>query len=151
LTDIEALLRTFEEELAGIIHDQEKLARKRSALEQTIGGMQTLLSLNGDRAPVVEPKIFIAKDAFVGLTITEAAIAYLHLIGKPQTNREVADALVRGGIASTASDFASTVRSILLRDHERPDGSLRWDVPNWELREWNLGKAPLLPTPQEAS
>lgn len=137
MTDNYALLADFEAELVHVTSERARLDKREAALRKTIAGLRELISLNGGTPPASPTsEVVIPPNHFDGLTITDAATEYLLMAGKPQTNRQIVEALTKGGITSTAKDFSSTVRAILLREHEKPDGTLVWDVPNWYLREW---------------
>jgi hypothetical protein len=138
MTDRSALLAEFEEELSVIDNEQIKLAKRAQALRMAIAGVRQMISLNGGTAPAEPETATIAEDAFTDMSIKDAAIAYLRTVGKPQTNREIADALIKGGIKSEAGDFPSTLRAVLLREDKKAeeDRELYWELPHWHLSEW---------------
>jgi hypothetical protein len=137
MTDPQALLRDFERQLADVSQERERLEERESALRQTIAGLRRIVHLNG--SPVSVPDTSeVAPDAFKGMPIKQAAIAYLRLVGQPQTNRQIVTALQHGGIKSESKRFAKTVRSILLRDLEGNNPVLSWDAPHWSLRDWEV-------------
>lgn len=139
MTDRYALLAEFEEELTTVNNEQIKLGKRAQALRMAISGIREMISLNGGAAPAEPLAARIIEDAFTGMSIKEAAIAYLRAVGKPQTNREVADALLEGGVKSGSDDFPSTLRAVLLREDkkEEEDRELYWKVPHWCLSEWD--------------
>jgi hypothetical protein len=138
LTDPQELLHYFEQQLGEVSHERLRLEERESALRQTVEGLRRIAQLNGSPKPTKPDAPEIAPDAFVGLSIKHAAVAYLRLVGIPQTNRQIVDALPRGGITSQAANFAKTVRAVLLHDLDSENGLLTWDAPLWGLREWAL-------------
>lgn len=139
MTDRYELLSDLEAELVSVNEEVEKLEKRQSALRRTITGIRELISLNGGAAPAKESaKPTISSNAFAHLSIRDAAILFLRTAGTPQTNRQVTDAIKEGGIKTTSDDFASTVRAVLLREHNRGKGErdLYWKVPHWHLAEW---------------
>jgi hypothetical protein len=146
LTEIGAFLRDFERRLTEATQEREQAEARESALRQTVEGLRRLSRLNGE--PPAEPAEpagpIIAENAFTGMSIKQAAIAYLQLVGERQTNRQIVTALERGGITSEAANFSKTVRAVLLRDLENEEtGVLTWEAPYWGLREWEA-----LPLPE---
>jgi len=136
-TDKHAILKELEEELTSVSAESTALARREAALAQAVAGVRELIALNGGAVPPVKQStVTIQKNAFASLGNLEAGIAYLRLIGKPQTNREVLNALIAGGKTSNAKSFSDTLRVTLLREAEKPDGRLIWTGHQWKLREW---------------
>jgi len=66
----------------------------------------------------------------------------LRWIDEPQTNRQVAEALLKGGVKSDAGNFASTLRSVLLKKQDKQNGQVVWLDNKWHLREWILDMPP---------
>ncbi len=134
------MLRSLEEELAWVQDEQETLIERETALEQAINGLQELIELEGGvqfieveatDAPVIR------RNTFAKMGILQAAIHYLRLVGENQTNREIVDALIQGGKKTSAKRFPDTVRSILLREAQNPQGLVFWSGQHWGLREWS--------------
>jgi hypothetical protein len=136
--DKHAILRDLEEELALVSAESTALARREAALTQAVAGVRDLIALNGGAVPPVKQStVAIQKNAFASLGNLEAAIAYLRLVHKPQTNREVLNALIAGGKTSNSKSFSDTLRVTLLRESYKPDGRLIWTGHKWKLREWS--------------
>jgi hypothetical protein len=132
-------LADIEKELASLVEEQDKLARKRSALEKLAGGYRELISLNGGSAPAPSSKVTaITPKMFANCGISEGAIKFLRLMGTSQTNRQITDALVQGGKESTSDRFADTVRTTLIHHSQKPSSPLLWTGKDWELKEWDL-------------
>lgn len=137
VTDKHAILKALEEELDSVSDEVSTLAKRESALMQAVAGVRQLIALNGGTVPPVKQSTAaIQKNAFASLGNLEAAIAYLRLVGKAQTNREVLNALIAGGKTSNSKSFSDTLRVTLLRESQKPDGRLIWTGHQWKLREW---------------
>jgi hypothetical protein len=77
----------------------------------------------------------IPNGAFHGKSITEASKIYLGMIKKKQTTREIAEALLRGGMETTSDRFQTNVHGILLRAGKEKHEIVR--IGNaWGLAEW---------------
>ena len=77
----------------------------------------------------------IPNGAFHGKSITEASKIYLGMIKKKQTTREIAEALLRGGMETTSDRFQTNVHGILLRAGKDKHELVR--IGNaWGLAEW---------------
>lgn len=139
MTDLQALRREFEQRLVQVTQEREKLEETESALLQAVESLLRVERLNGSPAPAPEPDdSLIQSDQFLGMSIKGATVEYLRLVGAPQTNRQIVDALLRGGITSQSANFAKTVRAVLLHDLEKAEPLLTWNAPLWSLREWVL-------------
>jgi len=135
--DKHAILKDLEEELATVSSEISTLARREMALTQAVAGVRELIALNGGAVPPVKQNTAaIPRNAYASLGNLEAAIAYLRMVGKPQTNREVLNALIAGGKTSNSKSFSDTLRVTLLREDNKPDGRVVWTGHKWKLREW---------------
>jgi hypothetical protein len=77
----------------------------------------------------------IPAGAFLGKSIPEAVRAYLSLVKKKQTTREITDALVKGGMESSGKgSFESIVGAALYR--VRSQGDIVRVKGAWGLAEW---------------
>lgn len=76
--------------------------------------------------------IEIRHDSFFEMTYVDAVKKYLGMMGRPQSTKEIADALERGGINHSSKNFAATIRSILCSKKEfiRVNG-------DWALSVWH--------------
>ena len=76
----------------------------------------------------------ISEDAFFGLSIVEAAKKYLGMVKRKQSIKEIADALDRGGLPHTSTNFVATVATMLRRAND-PDlakvGRGDWGLAGW--------------------
>jgi len=126
------------------------LETKRAALEQAIASVRAVMSSGalsvsvGDSMPPMASSVSVGLysgdvpvGAFLGKSIPEAARLCLQIVKKKLTSREIADALKKGGIESTAQNFPALVHSIVLRA-SRTNGSpiVKLDRSHWGLAEW---------------
>jgi hypothetical protein len=88
--------------------------------------ISTSLGVHGGEVPV---------GAFLGKSIPEAAKLCLQILKRKMTTREIAEALKKGGIESSAKNFPIIVHSILDRASKGGSGILRLDRA-WGLAEW---------------
>src|SRR5207249_2601998 len=102
------------------------LEAKRAALEAAVSALRLALNLgataamnSGGAAATAAPKPIdpatIRDDAFFGLSIGEAAKRYLEMVKRKQSVKEIADALERGGLPHTSSNFTNTVGTMMNR------------------------------------
>ena len=142
------LLTKLETDLNETLEQRTTLDKKAVALQKTIAGIRKLIGLNDNSefvqfTPISEASVrIIAPNQFAGLTITEAAVTYLRWIDEPQTNRQVAEALLKGGVKSDAQNFPSTLRSVLLKKQGKQNSPVVWFDTKWHLREWILDMPP---------
>ena len=121
---------------------------KRAALDQTIASLESLmsggalainasdsiagmadsvsLSLHGGEVPA---------GAFHGKSVPEAAKLYLSLVKQKKSTREIAEALVKGGMESNSKNFETTVAGGLYRVFNTTGEIVRVKGA-WGLAEW---------------
>jgi hypothetical protein len=77
----------------------------------------------------------IPAGAFLSKSIPEAAKLYLSIVKAKKTTREIADALRKGGIETTSTNFENIVHAGLNRAMKIAGGFLRvgraWALPEW--------------------
>ena len=82
---------------------------------------------------VEEETIQIAPNEFSNDTIAGAVERYLKTVGKPQTVKNICEALKRGGLQSDAKDLYNTIHTTITRNTNRfiktNDG---WALPEWQ-------------------
>jgi len=124
------------------------LEAKRTALDQTIASLRSLmgggalainandsiagmadnvsLSLHGGEVPA---------GAFHGKSVPEAAKLYLSLVKAKKSTREIAEALVKGGMESNSKNFETTVAGGLYRIFNTTGEIVRvkgaWGLATW--------------------
>jgi hypothetical protein len=74
--------------------------------------------------------------AFLGKSIPEAAKLFLAIVKSKQTSRDIAAALLKGGIESRSKSFGTQVHSILDRASKSGSGIVKLDRSHWGLVEW---------------
>lgn len=84
----------------------------------------------------------IAHDEFLGMTVVDAAVKYLGIVKKPQSIKEIAAGLDKGGLIHQTSKFETTVYAMVSRAAARGD-RVRKFHKNWGLISW--GGAPTRP------
>jgi len=126
------------------------LESKKAAIEAAIANLRFLASggplpgsanLSGDVGQsgsvigAISNVADIPNGAFLGKSIPEAAKLYLEMIRKKQTTKEIADALLAGGLETTSITFQGNVNTILLRASKATGEIVR--VGNaWGLAAW---------------
>jgi hypothetical protein len=130
---------------AAIVADLEA---KKNAIEATIASLRSAMGLGalgqaGELAsiPGAAPSMSlhngeIPNGAFLGKSIPEAAKLYLEILKKKQTSREIADALLKGGMESTSKNFYGIVHAVLDRARKSPNSALVKLGTHWGLAGW---------------
>jgi hypothetical protein len=124
------------------------LEAKRAVLDQAIGSLRAMmaggtLALNvGDSIAGMADSVSVAlhggevpAGAFHGKSIPEAAKVYLSLVKRKQSTREIAEALVKGGMESNSKNFETTVAGGLYRAFNTT-GEIVRVKGGWGLAEW---------------
>lgn len=124
------------------------LEAKRAGLDAAIAGVKQMLgqasaSTNTPQhAPVGSHHAAMLRgDEFFQMSIPDAAIKYLKMSRKPQTTKEIAIAIQKGGIPPGTGDFFQTVGSVINRRSKAADQqivSVKRGV--WGLAEWYPGR-----------
>lgn len=115
------------------------LRAKRASLDTAIAALEQIhvgSSGSGGSAAAAKPidPSSIPDDAFFGLSVVEAAKKYLALVKRKQSVKEIADALDRGGLPHTSSDFVGTVATMLRRANDAElakVGRGDWGLAGW--------------------
>lgn len=126
------------------------LEAKRSDLDRAIVSLRRIVELgviigsaegasplvNGNPSPDLHGGE-VPVGAFLGKSIPEAAKLCLQITKRKMKTREIADALVKGGIETTAkTSFPAIVHSILMRTVRSGGGIVKLDRSFWGLEEW---------------
>lgn len=77
----------------------------------------------------------ISKSRYFGMTLPDAAVAYLDLCGGPRTAREIWLALSADGVTSAASDPVHAVQWALTRREKRKSDVVLLDHKKWDIRK----------------
>jgi hypothetical protein len=134
----------------------DEMLAEREQLNQMIEWLKRRIGRPDAGSPTVqitkaEPMRFprLAADAFFRMTVSEAIKAYLNIAKRPQTAREITDALKAGGLTFKAKNLYQTVFPTLSRMatetkevDKLPDGT--WGLAEWysNSRRTSTGNAP---------
>ena len=117
--------------LADLKAQRERLDAAIEAIEHVLGG------------GLVATGTVIRGGAFAGMKILEASKEYLSDVKRPQTTKQVSDALEQGGVSHQSKNWSNTVRTTLSRLAEKLDsGLVRLDGGQWALADWYPGPNP---------
>lgn len=131
--DYEAVLSDLEAKRAALDVAIAALRQVRNAGAHTgIGTAGVIRQIDPENIP---------DDAFFGLSIGEAAKKYLGMVKRKQSTREIAEALDRGGLPHTSSNFLNTVTTMLSRQ-ARSDSDLVKVGREWGLAAWYGNRRP---------
>jgi hypothetical protein len=127
------------------------LEAKRAALDRAITSLRAVAASGvlvgsvmddaipsmGDAVPIGPHGGEVPVGAFLGKSIPEAAKLCLQITKRKMKTREIVDALLKGGIETTAkTSFPSIVHSILMRSVRSGSGIVKLDQAHWGLAEW---------------
>lgn len=124
------------------------LEAKRDALNSAIEGIRKLLNVNAQMLPdgtvqTITPQLTngeeLRSDTFFGLSLRDAIKKYLAIKKKPQSYREIADALEEGGFQHSSKKLSNTVNTTLGRMAEGDEPEVAKIRGDWGLAEWYPG------------
>lgn len=123
--------------LADLVAKRDALNAAITAIEQMTGtaASSSTTTSGGKKAAPTE----VRSDTFFGMKFPEAAKAYLAIAKKPQSVKEIADALQRGGITHQSSNFVNTMYTTLKREDDR-GGDIIKVGKSWGLAAWYPGR-----------
>jgi hypothetical protein len=123
------------------------LEAKKTAIETAIAGLRAMMGMMGSsegmsyvksEAALVNSSIHggeIPAGAFLGKSIPESAKLYLSIAKSKKTTREIADALRKGGMETSSTNFENIVHAGLTRTMKSAGAFLRvgksWALPEW--------------------
>lgn len=118
------------------------LEQKRDGLDRAIAAIREIVATGGGLSggpPNGTPgKPAAAKemrpDAFFNMKAPEAVRTYLGMVKRPQTVREIADALQLGGFITSAKDLYNNLYTAILR--MQGDGIVVKVHGKWGLSDW---------------
>lgn len=93
----------------------------------------------------------LATDAFFRMSVSEAIKAYLAFAKKPQTAREITDALIAGGLTFKAKNLYQTVFPTLSRMAKETGEIAKLKDNTWGLAEWYSSARRSAATTEEGS
>lgn len=124
------------------------LEAKSGALDQLIASLRAVMAAGalttsgsgpfvplGDLMRTGAPGGEIPTGAFLGKSIPEAAKLCLQIVKRKMTTREIADALLKGGIETTSKNFPTILYTILFRASHAGMGIVKLDK-HWALADW---------------
>lgn len=122
------------------------LEAKRSALDQAIASLRAVMAAGTSEGvssvnmavTLANPVIHngeIPAGAFLGKSIPEAAKLYLSIVRAKQTTREIAEAMLKGGMETTSSNFENIVGAGIHRASKK-DGEIVKVGRAWALAAW---------------
>jgi hypothetical protein len=126
----------------------DDLIAEREQLDQMIKWVKARLGRTDGESntPTVqitkaEPMRFprLAGDDFFRMTVSEAIKAYLSMVKRPQTAREITDALKAGGLTFKAKNLYQTVFPTLARMANEAKEVDKLPDGTWGLAEWYSG------------
>jgi hypothetical protein len=106
---------------------------RAAMLRETIANLQKLSP--APRLPFFEqaaPPPSVQQLRYAGMTVAQAAIAFLRSAAKPQKTRAIADALAAGGIESS-----NPYRAVYNSLRPREDVIIDEGDSTWSLKEWH--------------
>jgi hypothetical protein len=127
-----------------------ELVEERANLDRMIAWVQGKLAMEGQGVGPIPTTVMmpsapqgtvplrfprLRQDAFFKMSVPEAIRAFLNIMKRPQTARDITDALQTGGLSHRAKDLYQTVFPTL----QRMKGNGEVDkMPNgeWGLSEW---------------
>lgn len=112
------------------------LESKRDQISATIEMLKALRSTASIALPLAAPQRItvdteISRDAFFGMTLTEAAKKYLAMSRITKPNPELCEALLKGGFKTQSTNFPEVVRSTLQRHSDFVKVSGEWGLAEW--------------------
>lgn len=117
------------------------LESKRDQINSTIEMLRALRATGATTMPPLQAApqkpattptdLEIPRDAFFGMTIPEAAKAYLSFVKATKPNTELCNALLKGGFKTQALNFFETVRSTLQRHPDFVKVNGEWGLAEW--------------------
>lgn len=124
-----------------VIADLEaRRATFNQATDQAIIGIRQILSLSTGAGMVAALADATNGADFFGLGLVDAVKKLLRQSRRKMSNKEIADALEKGGFIHTSKDFSNTVGTALWRAEKDGDAGLFRQGRFWLLDEWAPGR-----------
>jgi len=129
---------------------ERRRAAFNDAIDAAIGSIRKILALSVV-APIPqvtvkqsEPKpaptqFMLDTNVFKDMSLADAAIKHLRVVGKPQTNQDIAAALEAAGFPHGSSNFPNLVGTALWRESQKKrltGPKVSRDGRLWHLSEW---------------
>lgn len=104
------------EVLAGLREERARLVIELAGVDRAIAALEEVLGVAPAPVRLPPPTPPAPAGPYASASgLYEAVAAYLKEAGEPRTSRQIADALQAGGYPTAATNFAATVRTMLLR------------------------------------
>lgn len=136
-------MSTEQIDYAAVLADMEA---KRAALDAAIGHVRIFLagqssgvapgSASGAGTNGAMSSGEIPAGAFLGKSIPEAALLFLEIVKRKATSKEIMEALKRGGMESTSTNFQGIVHACLDRYRKAGGEIVKLDRSTWGLAKW---------------
>lgn len=116
----------------------QRLEHRKAEIETTIAVLRRELlgenvSIPDGPAPAVSRSESreVQDDSFLGMSVPAACRKYLNMVKRPQTTPEIAAALERGGVHSSAQNFTTSVYTALTRQADIVRVGKKWSLREW--------------------
>ena len=132
----------YEKVLAELMAERENLDNMIAWVQKRLGRNDVGASLPNSVGESSEPRRFprlLASDAFFRMKVPQAIKAYLNIVKRPRSAKEITQGLKDGGFATRARNLYATVFPTLLR-MEKAEEIERVGKGEWGLSEWYKGR-----------
>lgn len=146
--DYTAVLSDLKRQLADIEAEKQSLEAKRVTLQAALDSIQAVIGVSEPTTPApallptsTPPEEKPLTTGVLIANINEFSIAgavqqYLHLVKKPQTIREIANALRISGFETQSENFINTLSTTLSTGMRKYGTFARFEDNKWGLPEW---------------
>jgi hypothetical protein len=119
------------------------LKAQRDKIDQAISAIESVRASGGSMPSGATPQNMSVDrpGAFLGMTITEAAIELLKARRQPLRNPEIAVAFKAGGLALNSADPVNTIGAVLSRRANDVGDIVKVGRGTWGLKEWYPGRS----------
>lgn len=119
------------------------LRAKRDKLDAAIAGIETMLGISGNGSGSAGAKPngdelpdSVEHDTFWRMSVPDATRKFLAMKKRPQSTKEIAAALEKGGVLHSSKDFPNTVGTVLTRIDQRGGDIVKLERGKFGLAEW---------------
>ena len=112
-----------------------------SIVKTSLGSISILKSEASSDVTYNEHSEPIRADAFFGMSVMDAVVAYLSIVKKPQTAHDLIDAIKAGGYLFLTNNPLGSVTSTLNRSHQTNGAVVRTGKNTYALAEWYASRA----------
>jgi hypothetical protein len=106
--------------------------------DQAIAAMERILrEIQGStHSDMGERRADPASNTFAGMTLGDAAAAFIRSVGREQTTREIVNGLQSGGVSTNSKNLFTTMYNVLSKRAERENSDIVKSGTGWTLREF---------------